>query len=155
MSTLVIFQHIVKPENLYSHFDTPARITINVKDWTPDSHIYMVVTSYKYLRQGQTCQKDEEFDCSTTQSFLSTNTDHMCMSIKLACDGIPNCGQDYLPNMDENCFKVTIYYRCININHIIIIRLTMSAFNLTISMCFRYIGALYYYLLFHIYSFCS
>merc|ERR1712088_778575 len=47
-----------------------------------------------------------EFDCSTTQSFLSSNTDHMCMSIKLACDGIPNCGQDYLPNMDENCFKI-------------------------------------------------
>ena len=113
MCALVIFQHIVKPENLYSHFDTPARITINVKDWTPDSHIYIVVTSYKYLRQGQTCQKDEEFDCSTTQSFLSSNTDHMCMSIKLACDGIPNCGQDYLPNMDENCFKVTIYSPCI------------------------------------------
>ena len=104
-----VFQHIVKPENLYSHFDTPARITINVKDWTPDSHIYMVVTSYKYLRQGQSCQKDEEFDCSTTQSFLSSNTDHMCMSIKLACDGIPNCGQDYLPNMDENCFKVKTF----------------------------------------------
>ena len=107
--SLIIFQHIVKPENLYSHFDTPARITINVKDWTPDSHIYMVVTSYKYLRQGQTCQKDEEFDCSTQQSFLSSNTDHMCMSIKLACDGIPNCGQDYLPNMDENCFKVKTF----------------------------------------------
>ena len=92
---------------MYSHFDTPARVTINVKDWTQDSHIYMVVTSYKYLRQGQNCQKDKEFDCTTTQSFLSSNTDHMCMSINLACDGIPNCGQDYLPNMDENCFKVS------------------------------------------------
>ena len=101
-----MFQHIVKPENLYSHFDTPARVTINVKDWTPDSHIYMVVTSYKYLRQGQTCQEDKEFDCTSAQSFLSSNTDHMCMSMSLACDGIPNCGQDYLPNMDENCFKV-------------------------------------------------
>ena len=91
---------------MYSHFDTPARVTINVKDWTPDSHIYMVVTSYKYLRQGQACQADKEFDCTTTQSFLSSTTDHMCMSMSLACDGIPNCGQDYLPNMDENCFKV-------------------------------------------------
>ena len=57
----IFLQHIVKPEDLYSHFDTPARITVNVNDWTPDSHIYMVVTSYKYLRQGQSCQKNKEF----------------------------------------------------------------------------------------------
>ena len=86
----------------------------------------MVVTSYKYLRQGQNCQKDKEFDCTTTQSFLSSNTDHMCMSINLACDGIPNCGQDYLPNMDENCFKVSYFYalgKC-KTNHPIIVMKT-------------------------------
>lgn len=98
----------MKPENLYSYNDTPAKLTINIKDWTPDSHIYMIITSYKYLRQGETCRKDREFDC-TNQSFFIRDSDHMCVSMKLACDGMPNCGQDHLPNMDENCFKVRMY----------------------------------------------
>ena len=97
----------------------------------------MVVTSYKYLRQGQSCQRDEEFDCSTTQNFLSSNTDHMCLSIKLACDGIPSCGQDYLPNMDENCFKVTIYSPCIYFRNINISKLNMLVFNLIFFTCFQ------------------
>ena len=66
----------------------------------------MVFTSYKYLRGGhERCQEIKEFDCSPP-SFLSSSQDHMCMSSNLACDGLPNCGQDYLPNQDENCFKI-------------------------------------------------
>lgn len=98
-------QHIIKPEALHSTFDKPASITVNMSNWTWNSHIYMVFTSYKYLRNGERCQEHKEFDCSAP-SFLSSSTDHMCMSSTLACDGLPNCGQDYLPNQDENCFKI-------------------------------------------------
>jgi len=36
----------------------------------------------------------------------SSSSERMCMSHNLACDGLPNCGQDFLPNLDENCFKI-------------------------------------------------
>jgi hypothetical protein len=98
-------QHIVKPEHLHSTFDKPASVTVNLSKWSSDSHIYMVITSYKYLRNGERCQENKEFDCST-YSFLTSSQDHMCMNINLACDGLPNCGQDFLPNQDENCFKI-------------------------------------------------
>ena len=29
------------------------------------------------------------------------------MSLSLACDGLPNCGETAIPNSDEQCFKVT------------------------------------------------
>ena len=29
------------------------------------------------------------------------------MSLSLACDGLPNCGENIIPNADEACFKVT------------------------------------------------
>jgi hypothetical protein len=104
--TKVDAQHIIKPETLHSTFDKPASITVNVTRWTWTAQIYMVFTSYKYLRGGtQRCQDGKEFDCSPP-SFLSSSNDHMCMSSNLACDGLPNCGQDYLPNQDENCFKI-------------------------------------------------
>ena len=67
--------------------------TVNVTKWTWASQIYMVFTSYKYLRGGhERCQEGKEFDCSPP-SFLSSSQDHMCMSSNLACDGLPNCGQ--------------------------------------------------------------
>ena len=97
-------QHIIKPEKLHSTFDEPASITINITNWTQLSHIYIVITSYKYLGHGQRCQEHKEFDCSAP-GFMTTTMDHMCMSMDLSCDGLPNCGQDYLPNQDENCFK--------------------------------------------------
>ena len=28
------------------------------------------------------------------------------MSLSLECDGLPNCGEDTIPNPDEACFKV-------------------------------------------------
>ena len=66
---------------------------MNVTKWTWASQIYMVFTSYKYLRGGnERCQESKEFDCSPP-SFLSSSQDHMCMSSNLACDGLPNCGQ--------------------------------------------------------------
>ena len=87
----------VQPETLHSTFDKPAQVTINLSRWYYDSHIYLVVTSYKYLKNGERCQEGKEFDCSP-YNFLSANTDHMCMNTNLACDGLPNCGQNFLPN---------------------------------------------------------
>ena len=72
---------------------TLISLTVNVTKWTWTSQIYMVFTSYKYLRGGhERCQESKEFDCSPP-SFLSSSQDHMCMSSNLACDGLPNCGQ--------------------------------------------------------------
>lgn len=98
-------EHLVKPESLHSTFDRPASVTVNLKRWYYDSHIYIVITSYKYLRNGERCQEGKEFDCFS-YNFLSPSTDRMCISTNLACDGVPNCGQSFLPNQDENCFKI-------------------------------------------------
>ena len=102
-------EHLVQPETLHSTFDKPASVTINLSKWYYDSHIYIVVTSYKYLKNGERCQEGKEFDCSS-YNFLSANTDHMCMNTNLTCDGLPNCGQNYLPNQDENCFNGVVNY---------------------------------------------
>ena len=64
----------------------------------------MVFTSYKHLGHGQRSQDHNEFDCAP-HTFLGAHY-HLCMSSNLACDGLPNCGQDVLPNQDENCFKI-------------------------------------------------
>ena len=90
-------EHLVKPESLHSTFDRPASVTVNLKRWYYDSHIYIVITSYKYLRNGERCQEGKEFDCFS-YNFLSPSTDRMCISTNLACDGVPNCGQSFLPN---------------------------------------------------------
>jgi hypothetical protein len=34
------------------------------------------------------------------------------MSFSLACDGLPNCGDNQIPNPDEACFKVTFSTNC-------------------------------------------
>ena len=90
-------EHLVKPESLHSTFDRPASVTVDLKRWYYDSHIYIVITSYKYLRNGERCQEGKEFDCFS-YNFLSPSTDRMCISTNLACDGVPNCGQSFLPN---------------------------------------------------------
>ena len=77
-------EHLVQPETLHSTFDKPASVTIKLTKWYYDSHIYIVVTSYKYLKNGERCQEGKEFDCSS-YNFLSANTDHMCMNTNLAC----------------------------------------------------------------------
>ena len=46
------------------------------------SHIYMAVTTYKYLRRGERCQEHKEFDC-TSPNFLGSSVDHMCMNVNL------------------------------------------------------------------------
>ncbi|CAB4063458.1 unnamed protein product [Lepeophtheirus salmonis] len=99
-------QHIVKPEGLRSSWDQPASITVNLTNWNSLCHIYLIFTSYKYLKRGGRCQKHKEFDCSSPMGFLGSSSKRLCMSVNLACDGLPNCGQDFLPNQDENCFKV-------------------------------------------------
>lgn len=90
-------EHLVKPESLHSTFDKPASVAINLNRWYYESHIYLVITSYKYLRNGERCQEGKEFDCFS-YNFLSASTDRMCISTNLACDGVPNCGQSFLPN---------------------------------------------------------
>ena len=90
-------EHLVKPESLHSTFDKPASVSIALSKWYYESHIYIVVTSYKYLRNGERCQEGKEFDCFS-YNFLSASTDRMCISTNLACDGVPNCGQSFLPN---------------------------------------------------------
>ncbi len=95
--TRVDAEHLVKPKDLYSTFDKPAMLNVKLKNWAADAHIYMVITSYKYLTNGELCQESKEFDC-ISHSFLTSSTDRMCMNVKLACDGLPNCGQELLPN---------------------------------------------------------
>ena len=98
-------QHIIMPDQLHSTFDKPASITVNITRFQWGSNIYMVFTSYRHLKHGERCQDHKEFDCSPP-TFLGTSNSHLCMSSTLACDGLPNCGQDFLPNQDENCFKI-------------------------------------------------
>ena len=96
-------EHLVKPESLHSTFDKPASVSINLSRWYYESHIYVVITSYKYLRNGERCQEGKEFDCFS-YNFLSASTDRMCISTNLACDGVPNCGQSFLPNQVSNLY---------------------------------------------------
>ena len=46
-----------------------------------------------------------EYECPTDEKFQETNG-KLCMSLSLACDGLPNCGDNTIPNPDEACFKV-------------------------------------------------
>ena len=48
-----------------------------------------------------------EYECPTDEQFQQKNG-RLCMSLSLACDGLPNCGENIIPNADEACFKVTI-----------------------------------------------
>ena len=100
-------EHLVKPESLHSTFDKPASVSIALSKWYYESHIYIVVTSYKYLRNGERCQEGKEFDCFS-YNFLSASTDRMCISTNLACDGVPNCGQSFLPNQ-VSCYFFLCY----------------------------------------------
>lgn len=47
-----------------------------------------------------------EYECPTDEQFQQKNG-RLCMSLSLACDGLPNCGENIIPNADEACFKVT------------------------------------------------
>ena len=49
---------------------------------------------------------DTEFECPTSPSFRET-TGRLCMSFSLACNGLPNCGDNQIPNPDESCYKVS------------------------------------------------
>ena len=98
-------RNFLQPGDFFATFSLPCvkqscadSSAVNVTKWSWASQIYMVFTSYKYLRGGhERCQEIKEFDCSPP-SFLSSSQDHMCMSSNLACDGLPNCGQVRLLN---------------------------------------------------------
>ena len=72
----------VKPQGKSGNV-TRLSLTVNVTKWTWASQIYMVFTSYKYLRGGhERCQESKEFDCSPP-SFLSSS-----QAACLECHGI-------------------------------------------------------------------
>ena len=94
-----------------------------MRNWSPQSKIYLIFTSYKLVRNGEVCRgqsgtmvennnnyivcaEGAEYECPTDDQFQQKNG-KLCMSLSLACDGLPNCGETAIPNSDEQCFKVT------------------------------------------------
>ena len=83
-------------------------ISIVLSKWYYESHIYIAVNYYKYLRNskiGCGCHCCFPFD------FLPDHPDCMCISTNLVCDGVPNCGhfllgsQISLQFQDEKCVE--------------------------------------------------
>jgi len=97
--------HVYPPDRIISKFDTPATIQVKMKNWSLQSKIYLIFTSYKLLNDGQSCREGAEYECPTDEKFQETNG-KLCMSLSLACDGLPNCGDNTIPNPDEACFKI-------------------------------------------------
>ena len=99
-----------------------------MRNWSPQSKIYLIFTSYKLVRNGEVCRgqsgtmvvnnnnsivcaEGAEYECPTDDQFQQKNG-KLCMSLSLACDGLPNCGETAIPNSDEQCFKVTGTIAC-------------------------------------------
>merc|ERR1719412_1030081 len=97
--------HIYSPDRIFSTFDNPASITVTMRNWSPQSKIYLIFTSYKLVRNGEVCREGAEYECPTDDQFQQKNG-KLCMSLSLACDGLPNCGETAIPNSDEQCFKI-------------------------------------------------
>merc|ERR1719219_2225836 len=97
--------HVYPPDRIISSFDTPAGITVKLPNWNLRSKIYLIFTSYKLLADGSSCREGAEYECPMTDNFRENNG-RLCMSISLACDGLPNCGENQIPNPDEACFKI-------------------------------------------------
>jgi len=97
--------HVYPPDRIISTFDNPASIQVKMKNWNLQSKIYLIFTSYKLLAAGQSCRDGAEYECPTDEKFQQTNG-KLCMSLSLACDGLPNCGENTIPNPDEACFKI-------------------------------------------------
>lgn len=97
--------HVYPPDRIISNFDTPAGITVKLPNWNLQSKIYLIFTSYKLLADGQSCREGAEYECPMDENFKEKNG-KLCMSISLACDGLPNCGENQIPNPDEACFKI-------------------------------------------------
>jgi len=102
---LVHESHIYSPDRIFSTFDNPASITVTMRNWAAQSKIYLIFTSYKLVRNGQMCREGAEYECPTDDQFQQKNG-RLCMSLSLACDGLPNCGENIIPNADEACFKI-------------------------------------------------
>jgi len=97
--------HIYSPDRIFSTFDNPASITVTMRNWAAQSKIYLIFTSYKLVRNGEMCREGAEYECPTDEQFQQKNG-RLCMSLSLACDGLPNCGENIIPNADEACFKI-------------------------------------------------
>lgn len=97
--------HVYPPDRIISTFDNPASIQVKMPNWNLQSKIYLIFTSYKLLAAGQSCRDGAEYECPTDEKFQQTNG-KLCMSLSLACDGLPNCGENTIPNPDEACFKI-------------------------------------------------
>lgn len=97
--------HVYPPDRIISTFDNPASIQVKLPNWNLQSKIYLIFTSYKLLAAGQSCRDGAEYECPTDEKFQQTNG-KLCMSLSLACDGLPNCGDNTIPNPDEACFKI-------------------------------------------------
>ena len=86
-------------------------ISIVLSKWDYESHIYIAVTYYKYLRNGEgfSCQEGKEYDCFPFDFLLIhpyEHTDCACISTNLVCDGVPNCGHYFLDSQFPwQCFK--------------------------------------------------
>ena len=77
-------------------------ISIVLSKWYYESHIYIAVTYYKYLRNskiGCGCHCCAPFD------FLPDHPDCMCISTNLNCDGVSNCGQFLMDNQESLQFQ--------------------------------------------------
>ena len=77
-------------------------ISIVLSKWYYESHIYIAVTYYKYLRNskiGCGCHCCAPFD------FLPDHPDCMCISTNLNCDGVTNCGQPLLDSQESLQFQ--------------------------------------------------
>ena len=77
-------------------------ISIVLSKWYYESHIYIAVTYYKYLRNskiGCGCHCCAPFD------FLPDHPDCMCISTNLICDGVSNCGQPLLDSQESLQFQ--------------------------------------------------
>ena len=83
-------------------------ISIVLSKWYYESHIYIAVTYYKYLRNskiGCGCHCCFPFD------FLPDHPDCMCISTNLVCDGVPNCGQFLMDNQESLQFQDEKFFK--------------------------------------------
>lgn len=98
--------HVYPPDRIISTFDNPASIQVKLPNWNLQSKLYLIFTSYKLLHgENQSCRDGAEYECPKDKTFIE-NQGRLCMSLSLACDGLPNCGEKEIPNTDEACFKI-------------------------------------------------
>lgn len=79
-------------------------ITVEMRNWQPDSEIYFVATIHRRLRDRNEagvspCPYAEEFGCVE-----NVGEHQLCiLTDPLTCNLLPNCAQNVIPNRDEDC----------------------------------------------------